>query len=56
VSNPDSEPTEPGFIDLLRAGGRWWMWLIIAAVVLAVTALITLQALEYLAPFIYVAI
>ena len=41
---------------LLRSGGRWWMWALVAAVALAFVALVALQAIEYLAPFFYVAI
>jgi len=56
VTRDDPTPPNPGLLDLVRQGGRWWMWLLIAAVGLSLVALVVLQALEYVAPYIYVAI
>jgi hypothetical protein len=52
-------PTSPqgsGILDLLRQGGRWWMWIALGATGLAVVALVASQALEYVAPYFYVAL
>jgi len=41
---------------LPRKGGRWWMWATLIGLGLGLVALVVLQALEYLAPFVYVAL
>ena len=51
--NPDSNG---GLQRLIRQGGRWWMWAVLIGVGLGLSALVVLQALEYLAPFVYVAL
>ncbi len=53
---PQSKPPSGGLGSLIRQGGRWWMWAILVGVGLALAALVVLQALEYLAPFVYVAL
>lgn len=54
-------PTQPpppagGLGRLIRKGGRWWMWAALIGLVLGMVGLVILQALEYLAPFEYVAL
>ena len=51
--NPDSNG---GLQRLIRQGGRWWMWAVLIGVGLGLSALVVLQALEYLAPLVYVAL
>jgi hypothetical protein len=41
---------------LLVRGGRWWMLPLVAVLLVLGLALVTIQALEAVAPFIYVAI
>ena len=41
---------------LIRAGGQWWMIAVLIGLGLGLVALVVLHALEYLAPFVYVAL
>lgn len=41
---------------LLVRGGRWWMLPLVIVLVLVGALLVSLQAMEYFAPFIYIAI
>ena len=55
-----NEPAEnPGtiaeLIALINRGGRWWMAPLLAATVLIALAMIFLHAVEYVAPFVYIA-
>jgi len=52
------QKTQPrgGLRALIRQGGRWWMWATLIGLGLGLVALVVLQALEYLAPFVYVAL
>ncbi len=54
--SPQSQPPTGGLGRLIREGGRWWMWAALIGLVLGMAGLVVLQALEYLAPFVYVAL
>ena len=41
---------------LLVRGGRWWMLPLVLVLVVLAVVLVFLQAVEYFAPFIYIAI
>ncbi len=53
---PPDEHTDAGVTALVRKGGRWWMWAVLIGLGIGLAALVVLQALEYLAPFVYVAL
>ena len=60
-------PSKPGWLEawllrlgtvgellaLLVRGGRWWMLPLVLVLVLLAVALVTLQGMQYVAPFIY---
>ena len=53
---PSGDDLPPGLPELVRQGGRWWMWAALIGLGLGLVGLVVLQALEYLAPFVYVAL
>jgi hypothetical protein len=56
MDNTPQPPPIGGLGQLIRRGGRWWMWAALIGLVLGLAGLVVLQALEYLAPFVYVAL
>jgi hypothetical protein len=55
-TTPPGDGLPPGLPELVRQGGRWWMWAALIGLGLGLVGLVVLQALEYLAPFVYVAL
>ena len=53
---PSTPPPTGGLSRLIRSGGRWWMVAVLIGLGLGLIALVVLHALEYLAPFVYVAL
>ncbi|MGB0637904.1 MAG: DUF5989 family protein [Myxococcota bacterium] len=51
----DNPGTFAELMALINRGGRWWMAPLIAAVVLVAGAMVFLHAVEYVAPFVYIA-
>ena len=56
ATSEENSDSNGGLQRLIRQGGRWWMWAVLIGVGLGLSALVVLQALEYLAPFVYVAL
>jgi hypothetical protein len=51
----DNPGTFSELMALINRGGRWWMAPLIAVTVLVAVAMVFLHAVEYVAPFVYIA-
>ncbi len=51
----DNRGTIAELVALINRGGRWWMAPLILASILVAGAMVFLHAVEYVAPFVYIA-